>query len=130
MVVEHVPNRTIQEDCTQNKAGKKTKRQAQTRVVRARAKGFKQGAIGKTEENPALVLSHNTARDAILLRKAPENSTRCRTRCKKFQRRFILKTKKKKGINFEPLAHKTIRRPWRMKGCKLTTNNQTIGGYR
>jgi hypothetical protein len=59
MVVEPVSDRRIQESHTQNKTSKKTKRQAQTRVVRVRAKRFKQGAIEKTEENPALVLSHN-----------------------------------------------------------------------
>ena len=48
----------------------------------------------------------------ILLRFTPQNFA-MRQRCVKFQRRFILKTKKE-----DPLAHKTIRRPWRIETQK------------
>jgi hypothetical protein len=78
LVVESVQDSRVYETITQNQTGKDEQSQAQSRVVRVFARRFKQGAIEKTEENPALVLSHNTARDAILLRKSPENCTRCR----------------------------------------------------
>ena len=45
---------------SENTNRKKVESQAQTRILRVFAKRLKQGAIEKTEENPALVLSHNS----------------------------------------------------------------------